>query len=223
VDEALAFEDLDERIQLLAVTAHELRNPVALVNGFATTLRDHWADFGDDERQEMLSAVVRSGDRLGRLVEDLFTAARLESGALEMRTANVDMAALVAEVVHDVDGDVDIVTELEPVIARADRSRVQQMVHNFISNAVKHGAEPITVSVKKEDDGVCVTVRDSGSGVRSELKDHLFTKFMRGGSQEGTGLGLFIVRELARAQGGDAWYEDADGGGATFAFRVPHA
>jgi PAS domain S-box-containing protein len=218
--EALAAS-ADERIQLLAVTAHELRNPVALVNGFASTLRDHWQDFSDAERAEMLDSVVRSGERLGRLVDDLFTAARLESGALEIRATRFDMTALVEEVARDVDPAVSVEGASMPALA--DRSRVQQMVHNYLTNAMRHGAGPVRVSVGDDGSGVRVAVSDSGTGVPAELQPRLFSKFMRGGSREGAGLGLFIVRELARAQGGDAWYEDASGGGACFAFRVPRA
>jgi PAS domain S-box-containing protein len=209
----------EERIQLLAVTAHELRNPVALVNGFAATLRDHWDQFGEDERQDMLSAVVRSGDRLSRLVEDLFTAARLESGGLEMRCASINVGAVVEEAVRDTDAAVEI--DVAELSAYADRGRVQQMVHNYLTNARRHGAAPIAVTVSEHEGDVLVSVRDSGSGVPAGVRDELFSKFMRGGSHDGTGLGLFIVRELARAQGGDAWYEDAPEGGACFSFRLP--
>lgn len=218
--EALAAS-AEERIQLLAVTAHELRNPVALVNGFAATLRDRWQDFDDAERAEMLDSVVRSGERLGRLVDDLFTAARLESGALEIRATRFDMTALVEEVARDVDPGVSV--EGGPVLALADRSRVQQMVHNYLTNALRHGGGPVRLSVADDGSGVRVAVSDGGDGVPADLQPRLFSKFMRGGSREGAGLGLFIVRELARAQGGDAWYEEPDGGGACFAFRVPRA
>ena len=72
-----------------------------MVKGFITTLRDHWDDIGDDERRQMIGSAARGGDRLGRLVDDLFTAARLESGALEVRPTRIELAAVVTEVVTD--------------------------------------------------------------------------------------------------------------------------
>jgi PAS domain S-box-containing protein len=213
----------DERIQLLAVTAHELRTPVALVNGFTSTLRDHWDELADTERREMVAALARGGEKLGRLVEDLFTAARLESGALEVRTTPLDLTELVREVVRDLGAGEATVTVAEPAVVVADRGRVQQMLGNYLTNALRYGAPPITVEVRADgpERTATVVVTDAGPGVGPDLVDRLFTKFARGASREGTGLGLFIVRELGRAQGGDAWYEPAPGHGARFGFRLP--
>jgi PAS domain S-box-containing protein len=211
-----------ERIQLLAVTAHELRTPVAIVNGFVKTLAGHWDELHDTERRQMVESAARGGDRLGRLVDDLLMAARLESGALEMRTRRFDLAALVEESVADIGpGDIEIDTESVDVLA--DRDRVQQMVANYLTNAVRYGTRPIKVTVSVVDAAARVVVSDVGPGIDQALEPRLFTKFAGGGSQDSTGLGLFIVRELARAQGGDAWYEPLPSGGSAFALRLPLA
>lgn len=211
-----------ERTQLLAVTAHELRTPVAVVAGFATTLADHWQELEEQERNEMLASMRRGGERLARLVDDLFTAARLETGALEIKPASFDLLPLLTEVAGEVaDGDVRV--DAGPVTVLADRGRTQQMISNYLTNALRHGAGPVTMSAEVSEGAVRITVADSGPGVSAELLPRLFKKFAGGGGQESTGLGLFIVRELARAQGGDAWYEPGPGGGATFAIRLPLA
>jgi len=212
-----------ERTQLLAVTAHELRTPVAVVKGFVSTLDQHWDELDEAERRDMISALARSGERLGRLVDDLFTAARLESGAVEMRLSTFELGALAREVVSDV-GSAGITVEADvPVHVRADRLRTQQMVANYITNADRYGAPPIVVSVTIQGDMGHVVVTDAGPGVSEALLPLLFGKFASGGSKEGSGLGLFIVRELARAQGGDAWYEPGASGGARFTLAVPLA
>ena len=211
-----------ERTQLLAVTAHELRTPVAIVNGFVKTLVQHWDELDEGERRQMVESAARGGDRLGRLVDDLLTAARLESGALEMRTRRFELATLVEETVADLaTGDIEVVTE--PVDVLADHDRVRQMVANYLTNALRYGTGPIKVTVSIVDGAARVVVSDVGPGIDQTLEPRLFTKFAGSGAQDSTGLGLFIVRELARAQGGDAWYEPVPGGGSAFALRLPIA
>ncbi len=193
-----------------------------MVKGFLTTLSDHWDDIGDEERRQMIGSAARGGDRLGRLVDDLFAAARLESGALEVRPTRIELGAVVAEAVTDLGADgVTVVTG--PVHVLADRGRVQQMVTNYVTNALRYGGAPVTVEVTVVDGGAQVVVEDSGPGISDALAPLLFTKFASGGTREATGLGLFIVRELARAQGGAAWHQRAPGGGAAFYLRLPLA
>ena len=211
-----------ERTQLLAVTAHELRTPVAVVTGFAATLGEHWEELDNQERADMLASMRRGGDRLSRLVDDLFTAARLETGALEVKPAPFELSALLTEIADETaEGDIHV--EATPIMVLADRGRTQQMVSNYVTNALRHGSGPVTVSAEISDGEARIAVSDSGPGVSEEQVPRLFHKFAGSGGQESTGLGLFIVRELARAQGGDAWYESSADGGATFAIRLPLA
>jgi hypothetical protein len=219
------LEDLEAsalaRKQLLAVTAHELRSPVAVVRGFVSTLEDHWEDLDDHERREIIASLARSGERLGRLVEDLFTASRLESGALRFQARPFDLSEVLREVAHDVGtGEVDAPAGLDVL---ADRGRAHQMLENFLVNAQRYGAPPVTVTGRVVGGSAEVVVADAGPGVPDELRSHLFGKFSGGHSRGGTGLGLFIVRELARAQGGEAWYEPGVPAGARFCFRLPLA
>lgn len=217
----------EERTQFLAVTAHELRTPVAVINGFASTLAEHWDDLPEHERLDMLAAITRGGERLSRMVDDLLTAARLEAGALEVWPSRFDLGALAVEAVGDLAGagvsSIELVLPDEPVTAYADRGRVQQMLGNFLTNALRYGKAPVVVSVARTPEGAELRVSDRGNGIPDELRSRLFGRFARGASTDGTGLGLFIVRELARRQGGDAWHDDVPDGGASFAFRLPTA
>jgi len=214
-----------DRTEFLAVTAHELRTPVTVVDGFARTLRDRWNEISDEKRLDMVNALARGGERLSTLVDELLTASRLEAGVLEVEASIFDLAELVAEVVRDVGGDSEslVVADLEPAPVFADRGRVQQMVANYLTNALRYGGPPIAITTSRAADAVVLRVNDSGNGVPPELVPRLFDKFARGSPQQGTGLGLFIVRELARAQGGDAWYEARASGGSCFALRLPSA
>jgi signal transduction histidine kinase len=104
----------------------------------------------------------------------------------------------------------------------ADRVRTQQMITNYITNALHHGRPPVTVKVATKNQMAEVRVSDAGPGVRKSLLPRLFARFAGSGKADSTGLGLFIVRELARAQGGDAWHEP-DPAGSTFMFTLPLA
>ena len=210
-----------ERTQLLAVTAHELRTPAAVITGFASTLQRHWDELDDAERRDMVASLARSGQRLSRLVDDLFTSARLESGALELQRSEFDLTQLLAEIAGDVGGD-DVRVEGSDVTVFADRGRTQQMITNYLTNALRHGRPPVSVKVASDTDVALVTVGDAGPGVRESLLPRLFDRFSGSGKADSTGLGLFIVRELARAQGGDAWYEPTPDGSA-FMFTLPLA
>jgi PAS domain S-box-containing protein len=201
----------DDQAQFLAVTAHELRTPVGVLGGSAEILSKHWADLDDEERTSMLDGMSASAVRLRRLLGDLLTASRLERRALQLHTAVVSVLDVIDDsvaAVHLAHPDVEIVVDGRPdVRVRADRDRLAQAVDNLIGNALAHGASPVHVAVRPTGAMVEIRVSDLGPGVAAEMRPRLFERFATGDSKSGTGLGLFIVRELARAQGGEASYE----------------
>ncbi|WP_051551409.1 PAS domain S-box protein [Nocardioides sp. URHA0020] len=219
----------DDQTHFLAVTAHELRTPVAVLGGTADMLVAHWPELDDVEREELLLGMGSSATRLRRLLDDLLTASRLQSSRLELGHERVDVARVVVESVAaarrthpgvvieaDVDGaDLAVV---------GDAGRLGQALDNLIGNALVHGAGPVTVTAGEDGPDVVVTVQDSGAGVPPEMRDRLFERFSTGRARGGTGLGLFIVRQLARAHGGDATYRPpvADVPGA-FVVRLARA
>ncbi len=214
-----------DQSQFLAVTAHELRTPVAVLGGSATTLAQHWRELEDDERTDLFEGMVAGAARLRRLLADLLTAARLEAGAVDLELQPVAVADLLAGAAADArqgrSAD-DVVVHADPdLLALADRDRAAQAVDNLIGNALRHGEAPVLVSAGAADGWVTIRVSDSGPGVPDSVRPQLFERFVTGARRGGTGLGLFIVRELARAQGGDAWYEDTRP--TTFALTLPHA
>jgi signal transduction histidine kinase len=218
-----AAERVDE---FLAVTAHELQSPVSAITGAADILSEYWDRLDPDDRRETLAHITRGGARIRRLLSDLLTASRLE-GVFDLQPEDVDVEAAIKEALTEATlgaGHVGISGAL-PALVRADRTRVVQILTNLLTNAVKYGKPPVVVEVRHAGDAVEVRVRDHGAGAPEALVPRLFGKFVRGegGGSRGTGLGLFIVRELARLQGGDAWYERADGQGACFAVRLPSA
>jgi PAS domain S-box-containing protein len=213
----------DDQAQFLAVTAHELRTPVGVLGSSAEMLSRHWKELEEGERDELLGAMATSTVRLKRLLDDLLTASRLQASALSLRFVVVDIAEVVAEAVRTatrthpgvvVHSDVG-----ERLLVEGDAERLSQVVENLIGNAVRHGVPPVDVHARRVGATVELRVRDEGPGVADEMLPRLFDRFASGAGRKGTGLGLYIVRELARAHGGEVRYEPSSAG-SQWAFVV---
>lgn len=217
-----------ELAEVLSTTAHEMRGPVALIRGYAETLTDnHLGLLTSSGDAHALAAIAAQGERLARLIDDLLTAARLDGSSIPIQLEAVDIRAAIASITGSLTpaDAARIRVAGPPQLVRADRVRLVQILNNYISNALRHGRPPITIETAVDGDHVIVRVLDAGPGVSAELRPRLFEKFSRSAGATtpgGIGLGLFIVRGLARAQGGDAWYDD-EAGAPCFAVRLPTA
>lgn len=213
----------EEQSHFLAVTAHELRAPVGVLAGSAGLLEQNWAELPDGERGDLLRAMASSAGRLQRLLNDLLTASRVRSSALELEAAPFDLATAIEKIVraaHRFDDADDIVVDVPAgVTVLADADRFAQMVENLLGNALRHGQPPVTISAAAGSGHVDVVVTDAGTGVPDGMRSRLFERFATS-SDGGTGLGLYIVRALARAQGGEASYRSDDG---AFVITLPLA
>lgn len=212
-----------EQSHFLAVTAHELRAPVGVLAGSADLLNRSWSDIPAAEREELLGAMSSSASRLQRLLRDLLTASRLRNSALELHSSPIDLATTLEQIVRAASRDhaaEDVVVDVPPgITVLADADRFAQMVENLLGNALRHGAPPVTISAEAGATVVNIVVSDAGEGVPDAMRHRLFERFATS-SDGGTGLGLYIVRALARAQGGDATYRDDDG---SFVIALPLA
>jgi PAS domain S-box-containing protein len=220
--------------RVLATATHDMRNPLTSILGFVDVLQRD--DIGDDDRRVALRAIERQGRLLDALVSDLLALSVVEGGELHLDRAAVDLGALVVETLGDLRvADVaDVEVDVPPgTLVDADRQRAAQIVSNLATNACRYGGGHIRVSataVSSDGEGgawVDLRVRDDGPGVDPEVVSRLFEPFSAGrnGRVEGTstGLGLSIVRAVARAHGGDAWLDAGDGPGACFVVRLPAA
>jgi len=214
----------EDKTQFLAVTAHELRTPIRVITGAAGTLADHWDDLDDSERAELIESMRTSSGRMRRLLDDLLIASRLEAGTIDVRTEPTLLQPLLVETVGQIltaYPHIGISIECAPdIMVLADPGRLEQILANYLANAARYGGPPVQIDVATAAGEVVIAVVDHGPGVPAELERRLFERFARGAEDRGTGLGLFIVRELARAQGGTAWYERR-GGVSCFAVRLP--
>jgi PAS domain S-box-containing protein len=219
----LLREAAEEKASFLAVTAHELRSPVVAISAGAQMLIDHWPELDDDERSGTVRAIQTSTTRIRRLVDDLLMASRLDAGALVFDVAPMNLHVALSEVAAAMAATEPIpVHGPADVTVLADHGRFTQIVTNLLHNALAYGEPPVTIDITPHDGAVVFRVRDAGPGIPDSVLPRLFEKFTRGEakSDSGTGLGLYIVRELARGQGGDAWYEGSPRG-AVFAVRLP--
>jgi signal transduction histidine kinase len=212
----------------VAVASHELRTPLTSILGFATTLLRFWGRLSDEQRRGQVGIIEEQAQRLARLVDDLLTLSRIEAGVLETRPQEVDVSRAVDQAVGSFpsrDGVVEV--SVAPGISvRADPDQLQQILVNYLSNAMRHGAPPFELEARQDGGWVEITVRDGGGGVPDTFRSRLFEAFAQAPSAHGaggTGLGLSIVRGLAEAQGGRAWFEPNEPRGSCFAIRLPRA
>lgn len=199
----------DDQVHVLALTAHELRNPTAVIDGSARLLMTGMDRLSIVARDELLGAIRASADRLRRLAADLSSAAGPsdETPALVLETLSLSrvlhQAATRLET-RQPGAHVDIELEAE-VTFSADSERLAQALDNLIDNALRHGSPPVCLH-GVVDDMVRIRVTDGGPGIPADLESHVFQRFATAGGGGGTGLGLPLAREVARQHGGEATY-----------------
>src|SRR3954469_4652204 len=207
----------------IATAAHEIRNPVSVLMGVAETLVIHGPELSEAERSRMLSAISRQTRLLDNITADLLAAGQAQHGVLAVRLEHVDPADIVRSVIDDA-FDLTVVNDARPMVV-TDPMRLQQMLGNLLSNARKYGDPPFEVPVDATGSHVSIAVHDSGPGVPESFRPRLFQEYARapGTRARGTGLGLFVVRALAEAQGGSVTYAPRDPQGSIFTLTLPAA
>jgi signal transduction histidine kinase len=221
------------RAELVSTVAHELRAPLTSVKGFTATLLAKWSRFSDDQKRVMLETVNADADRVTRLITELLDVSRIESGRMEVRRQLVDVPERARKVIAGrvASGESEDRFRLEAAYdlpeTWLDADKIDQILGNLVENAVRHGAGIVTVMVDSAHasaggpGAIVVSVRDQGEGIPPEMAPRVFRQFWRGKRRGGTGLGLYIVKGLVEALGGDISVGGAPGGGAEFRFTVP--
>jgi signal transduction histidine kinase len=220
--------------EFINIAAHELRTPIQPIISSSEVLL---SKIKDSRHRELLNIVSRNAKRLQRLTEDILDVTRIESQSLGLEKEKFILDDLILSIVeeykkqieHDSKSKIKLVynpIEDNNIIVYADRFRITQVISNLIDNAIKFTEEKrggtVYVNIKKKNDRwVIVSVKDTGIGIDSEIMPRLFTKFATK-SFKGTGLGLFISKEIIEAHDGKIWAENnIDGKGATFNFSLP--
>ena len=232
--------------EFINIAAHELRTPIQPILGLSEVLRSRLRRTGGggggegvEQGQEILDIIIRNANRLQRLAEDILDATRIESQSLKLNKERFNLNELISNAVQDYRNQIEkgnrgikllYSPSKQDIVVEADRSRLTQVISNLLNNAIKFTKEgTISISTEKKDNQVIVSVKDTGSGIDPEILPRLFSKFSAK-SFEGTGLGLFISKNIVEAHGGKIWAEnnndnnnnDAYGEkGATFYFILP--
>lgn len=213
------------RRDFVAHAAHELRTPLTTIAGMSALIEERRGDLGEERFERMLDAVLSQSRRAGELAKALLDLSQVESGDLRLDVRPADVGAIVREAVRASPGGDEVEVSVdagEGLDALVDRSRLEQILVNLVSNAGRYGRR-VWVSAVRRDDRVLVSVEDDGPGVPDELVPHLFEPFVRGPAArgEGTGLGLTITRRLVEALNGTIGYEPREPNGARFAVWLP--
>lgn len=210
------------------IVLHELRNPITVIQGSASTLKTAIDFVGSSNLAKMSRAIERSAARLGELVESFGNFQALSRGEMELNRSKVDLGGLVGQIVRDLEAlthphPVSVVVG-DRINAIVDPLRLRQVITNLLSNAAKFSETeaPIRVEVTRSDGQAAIAVIDRGPGIRSDRMGELFKKFSRLDARvSGTGLGLYVSRAIARAHGGDLTLTSPPEGGSRFVLSVP--
>ena len=245
--------------EFINVAAHELRTPIQPIIGLSEVLRTRIRNNdsvnnisgSNAENQEFIDVILRNGQRLEKLVEDVLDVTKIESQSLELHKEHFDLNDLIISIIDDIvaaeaesmvyglparrkgKNNVKITYQPRQLPVYADRNRIAQVISNLLNNALKFTSEGyvmITADKKRDKnsnnnnhDVAIISVCDTGSGVDPEIMPKLFTKFSSK-SFSGTGLGLYICKNIIEAHGGRIWAENnKDAKGATFSFTLPMA
>ncbi len=224
------LETAHQRIaDLLAMLSHDIRQPLAVVSGYSALLLEEWDDLDDGARRQDLGRIVSAASATSGLVDEMLTLTQLDSNRLPTHPAVIDLGSAVAEalaLVRIPEPGMVVVHPVPDTTVFVDPRHLQQIVSNLVSNAIKYGAPPVDVTTGTTVDTVTISIRDHGPGVPAEFLPHMFERYSRADTaaarrQKGTGLGLYIVRQLTDANGGAISHHHASGGGSCFTVTLP--
>jgi PAS domain S-box-containing protein len=213
----------------LQAVSHDLRTPLAAILGLAVTLAQEGIDLTDDDVRDLANRIAGNARKLDRIVADLLDLDRLSRGIMEPKLADIDIGAIVRELVAQLDiaKDRAVVIDIEPVTIPADTSKLERIVENLLANSVRHtpAGTDIWIRTRAHDGGALIIVEDDGPGVAAELREAIFEPFRQGPSSSdhspGAGVGLALVARFTELHRGRAWVEERPGGGASFHVWLP--
>ena len=231
-----AEKELEEAKDLfLATTSHELRTPITVVQGFASTLANRWDKLPDADRRSAVQTIAERAGSLARLVEQLLLGSRAGADQLQVSNGPFDLAALLRGSVvafrplsdlHSL--ELDLPDSMPQ--AHGDPMATDIIIGQLLENAFKYSPDggAVTVRARADGDAIEVTIQDEGIGIRPADRERMFERFVQGEAGDrrrfgGIGLGLYIVRQLAHAQDGEISAEDRDGPGTVMRLRLPRA
>jgi len=226
------LQELKQQLQLqddfVSTISHELRTPLGFIKGYSTSLLREDTSWDEETQKEFLTIIDEEADRLSLLIENVLESARLQSKTLPLRFQPLRLDAVLRDVSTRIRSrfkDLDIVLDLQSSIPiQGDGVRMAQVFENLFTNAIKYAPDsPIIVGLKQVGQSLIVSFTDKGPGIPKESLSLIFDRFYRVRSEKatGTGLGLYICRQIIDAHRGKIWAESAPGQGTTFFIELP--
>jgi signal transduction histidine kinase len=220
--------------EFINIAAHELRTPIMPILGEAEYIEHQFNNKRKTVQieKEQLSLIIRNAKRLDRLASDILDVSKIESQSLKLNKERFNLKEVLSAAVQDLrdhiaknignNPSLQVLYKADDIIVSADEERISQVISNILSNALKFTEEGyISISTERKGKDVIITVKDTGVGIDSEILPRLFSKFTTK-SEKGTGLGLYISKNIVERHGGKIWAaNNADGKGATFIFSIP--
>ncbi|GAA2652826.1 PAS domain-containing sensor histidine kinase [Paractinoplanes durhamensis] len=219
------LEDANQlKLDLIGMLGHEINNPLTAILGFADQSLTNGDTISPAKYRDVLTVIDRNAHRLAGVVREVLAMVSLEAGRLTANPELADARARVLAAVAATRETCDIICPGD-AIALVQPGHLDQILTNLLSNAAKYGGGATAVRIASQDNHLRVSVEDQGPGVPEPFREHLFERFSRSdttaGRISGTGLGLYIVRELARANRGDVTYQPNPMGGSIFTLHLP--
>jgi PAS domain S-box-containing protein len=228
-----AAKELEEAKDLfLATTSHELRTPITVVQGFASTLASRWEKMSDADRRSAVRTIADRAGALARLVEQLLLGSRAGADQLQVSNAPFDLGELLqaaAVAFRPLSERHTLTVDIPDQLAQAvgDPTATDIIIGQLLENAYKYSPDggKVTVRAKQDGDHIQVTIEDEGIGIPAADREQIFERFVQGETGDrrrfgGIGLGLYIVRQLAKEQGGEVVAEEREGGGTTMRLEL---
>ncbi len=204
---------------VLAMLGHDIRSPMTAVYGYLELLEQHWDSFDDTRRRDYITKARAASGRLSTMIGRILDLAAVDSGRIDTRPEVLDLGSELEQISRDsalpgvpvIEGD-----PTSPDSLTFDHVHLQQVVGNLLTNAFRYGAEPVRILTSGDEEGqVVIEVTDAGDGVPADEADSLFVRFARTGARQtaagGTGFGLYMAAQLARANGATLTYRPRDG------------
>lgn len=235
-EKATLADEVKSRDEFLSIASHELRTPLtSMLLQLQTALHNirsvSLAQFSVENLLRMLESAEQQSKRLTRMITDLLNVSLITTGRLELEKENIDLTTVVKDVVGRFAEKAEkekIAIHLrttKALLMYADPLRIEQVVTNLISNAIKYGnAKPFFVTVKKEGNQGVIIVEDQGIGIPKELQGHIFERFVRAvpsQNYKGLGVGLYITQQIIMAHKGSISVKSNQGRGSVFTIKLP--
>ena len=232
IDNAKLYEEITtlntRKDEFIGVAGHELRTPITTIKGYLQ-LMEEYAE--STVAKDFLAKALRQVNKLNRLVSDLLDVSKIQAGKLQYNMIACRLHPLIREAVDTVrqiypSHIIDCVLPAEDFVITADGAKIEQVLINFLTNAIKYSPDnnKIVLTLKRQADNVLVSVEDFGIGIPAEYLEHIFSRYFRinpASAIGGLGIGLYISKEIITRHGGTIWAESTEGQGSVFYFSLP--